>query len=230
MSQVNQAIQCRVSSQDELGGIMLKRLLLGIIVCLLCFTFGLQPYRGAAQSSCAYAETTPTSEPPVQGGRIAFIAGSKTYNTLKVVNADGSGLTTLVDEGDGSVMSAPQWSHNSKSIVFTIADAPNSSGQQGQDIEVFGNGCGGSLLNRTTYNANPAWSPDDRSIVFISDAFGQPHNNNSDLYTMNVDGSQLRRLTWPDPFANYVMWPQWSPNGRQIAFLDRVGCGARWSL
>jgi len=66
---------------------MLKTLIAGLIVCVLCMILGFQPHRGVAQSLCNTDEITPTPEPPVQGVRIAFIAGSKTYNSLNVVKA-----------------------------------------------------------------------------------------------------------------------------------------------
>ena len=61
-----------------------------------------------------------------------------------------------------------------------------------------------------------AWSPDGSRIVFTSSRHG-----NAELYVMNADGSNLRRLT-NHPGADTT--PTWSPTGAQIAFVsDRTG-------
>jgi WD40 repeat protein len=61
----------------------------------------------------------------------------------------------------------------------------------------------------------PAWSPDGSKIVFSGLDGGI-----SDLYTINVDGSDLRRLT-NDKEAE--LHPSWSPDGKTIAFATDRG-------
>lgn len=56
----------------------------------------------------------------------------------------------------------------------------------------------------------PAWSPDGSKIVFASDRYG-----NYDLFIIEKDGSNLRRLT-NDPIDEWA--PSWSPDGTKIAF------------
>ena len=58
----------------------------------------------------------------------------------------------------------------------------------------------------------PVFSPDGTKIAFTSNRDGNP-----ELYVMNRDGSDLRRLT-NNPEIDTT--PTWSPNGTQIAFTS----------
>src|SRR5437870_7085420 len=61
----------------------------------------------------------------------------------------------------------------------------------------------------------PSWSPDGKQIVFTGYDGGL-----SDLFVVNADGSDLRRLT-NDKFAD--LQPAWSPDGKTIAFATDRG-------
>ena len=62
----------------------------------------------------------------------------------------------------------------------------------------------------------PSWSPDGKQLVFTGYDGGL-----SDLFIVNADGSDLRRLT-NDKYAD--LEPSWSPDGKTIAFTtDRGG-------
>ncbi len=66
------------------------------------------------------------------------------------------------------------------------------------------------LTNQPGYDAECAYSPDGKQIVFCSDRDGDP-----DLYVIDTDGSNLRQLT-NEP--GYDGGPFFSPDGRWIIY------------
>jgi TolB protein len=74
-------------------------------------------------------------------------------------------------------------------------------------------GRGQRKLTQAGQNAFPAWSPDGRKIIFVSDRDG-----NLELYVMKADGTRQTRLT-RNPGVDGS--PTWRPDGHTIA------CGCR---
>lgn len=64
----------------------------------------------------------------------------------------------------------------------------------------------------------PQWSPDGSEIVYVYRSV-----NFSEIFVMNADGSNNRRLTRSQSSSlgdnDWVFRPTWSPNGRQIAYV-----------
>jgi Tol biopolymer transport system component len=69
-------------------------------------------------------------------------------------------------------------------------------------------------------SSSPVWSPDGRRIAYIVSR----HRDDNDLYVMNADGSEQRRLTRKE-VSHPSGGAQWSPDGRRIAFLRGVRLG-----
>ena len=90
------------------------------------------------------------------------------------------------------------------------------------NLEIYTIQADGSQLQRLTndpaFDDSPAISPDGQQIVFLT-ARHDPNPQFPDLkyeiYVMNVDGSNLRRLTNTGAAENH---PAWSPDGSQILF------------
>ena len=59
---------------------------------------------------------------------------------------------------------------------------------------------------------NPAFSPDGTKIAYTSSEIG------CDIFTMNADGTNKRRLTNTSGTAGYERYPVWSADGTQIFF------------
>ena len=121
------------------------------------------------------------------------------------MNADGSGVTRLIDHDADDL--TPAWSPDGRRIAFA------SGGRARLDIYVMD----ASGFTRLTDNdgGTPAWSPDGRRIAFTSDRDGNP-----EIYVMNADGSGVTRLTYNDARDLFLndSFPAWSPDGRRIAF------------
>ena len=81
----------------------------------------------------------------------------------------------------------------------------------------------GSDLQRLTDNEwidhFPTWSPDGTRIAFIAEAREQwGCSGVKQLYAMEADGSDVQMLT-PTHLNVALATPQWSPNGRRLAFI-----------
>jgi TolB protein len=100
-----------------------------------------------------------------------------------------------------------------------LYEAPAVKGSPTWDVWVA-NPDGSGRRNLTPDAANdaePAWSPDGRRIVYTSDPPGcQPFSCQADLYAIGRDGTGRVRLT---STPQHESKPDWSPDGGRIAYL-----------
>jgi len=74
-------------------------------------------------------------------------------------------------------------------------------------------------IGRGTDNTSPSYSPDGHQIAFISGKSGSPQ-----VYIMDADGSNVQLLTTYTPgVRSYRASPDWSPDGRAIAYEQQSG-------
>ena len=71
---------------------------------------------------------------------------------------------------------------------------------------------------------SPAWSPDGKRIVFVSNRTAEPdRNNNTDLWIMEArSGAPARQLT---TWAGSDGHPVWHPSGKKLAYVRSTGTG-----
>ena len=154
------------------------------------------------------------------GKRIAFRHQAGDASDIYVINVDGSGVTNLTADGARFIDYAPAWSPDGTAIVWN-SDRDNP---QSGILHAFLMNSDGSNVRKITdeiYIEYPAWSPDGKQIAFMSPVpFG---SDNYEIFTINVDGTNLTRLTdSPGPDD----WPAWSPDGKRIIFTSvRDDCG-----
>ena len=78
---------------------------------------------------------------------------------------------------------------------------------------------GSEQVNLTQHPAedyDPAWSPNGKQIVFSSDRV----DGVFDLYLMNVDGKNVRKVFKDFKDSEYRRYPDWSPDGKHIAYAQ----------
>ncbi len=64
-------------------------------------------------------------------------------------------------------------------------------------------------------DSSPRWSPDGKTLAFISDRSGK-----NQIFLIDVDGGEARQLT---KAKNGASNPVWSPDGKSVAFIARTG-------
>ncbi len=79
-------------------------------------------------------------------------------------------------------------------------------------------------------DSSPAWSPDGKSIAFVSNRTDNPDgNSNSDIWVVSADntdkGQTLRQVTTNE---NSDRSPAWSPDGKSIAYITVTDKDAMW--
>jgi Tol biopolymer transport system component len=126
-----------------------------------------------------------------------------------MANADGSDLKVVMRDA-----AMPAWSPNGKLIAFANLRL-DSRGISIVDVDEALRGMHAvRVVTRTDDSVPeelPAWSPDGGRIAFTSQRDG-----NSDIWTVDVDGTHLRNLTSKD--LSLDSDPTWSPRGGFIAF------------
>jgi TolB protein len=156
------------------------------------------------------------------GTQIAFQAHrlDATGWDIFVVNVDGSNERNITTSPEDEELAS--WSPDGAQIVYQV------SGNSGSSIYVMdANGQNRRLLvagGARVANETPSWSPNGTRVAFASNlhqdwsnAVGTP-NAEFEIYTVNSDGSGVRRITFVSDSIGSARWPTWDPSGNTLAF------------
>lgn len=171
--------------------------------------------------ACLLVQVAACSRPEVGGDfDLVFVSMEDGIEDLYVMNTQTGERrrVTVTDSVSGELRGswAPAWSPDHERIAFA------SNRDDGGEADLYIVDRDGANLTRLTdregFDYAPDFSPDGTRIVFVSDRDGA-----QDLYTMNADGSEVRRLTELAGPPGTLCCPDWHPDGTKIAFMATVG-------
>lgn len=122
-----------------------------------------------------------------------------------------TGRRRIVADFKGS-NSSPSWSPDGRHLLVTLSKDGGShlfliSAQGGQEAR--------KLPGSSRIDTEGVFSPDGKSIYFVSDRGGNPQ-----IYRMSMDDGVTERITYS---SDYSISPAISPNGAKLAFISRSG-------
>jgi TolB protein len=146
------------------------------------------------------------------GSRIAFVSAEQDHSNIVVMNSDGTNVKVLTG-GTGRSL-RPSWSPDGSRIAFqTVSDddifleVVNVDGTHRAKLA-------SNLLFEMDRAVEPSWSPDGSRIVFTRMPFPVSEiakrgmaSLSFDIYTVGVDGSDIKKLTT----TGRALHPTWSP-------------------
>jgi dipeptidyl aminopeptidase/acylaminoacyl peptidase len=159
---------------------------------------------GATFSAAAGRLAYVTSKPPT-----AHVWVGRTGEDLGALGEPGpySRVTSLSPDGTRAIGAVKDPRIGTTDLVLFDLDRGTSSRVTTEDI----------------WENFPVWSPDSQRIAFASDPNGPP-----DLYVLDLAGGGPKALLWAAPGVQETV--AWSPDGRDILFMNRADDRTLWSL
>jgi Tol biopolymer transport system component len=158
----------------------------------------------------------PTASP--NGQKIAFsrLADLDTAFDIHIMDIDGSNIQN-VSSIDGQDRS-PSWMPDSSQILFWVGGSESPLYRQSP----IPNPIDRTLIKTFSFEDNKVWMLEgpfsvskDLRLTFAAILSYSPWG----IYTMDLDGSNLRKIASADSSEERPFSPAWSPDGQEIAFL-----------
>ncbi|MFC1538447.1 T9SS type A sorting domain-containing protein [Candidatus Latescibacterota bacterium] len=146
--------------------------------------------------------------------KILFSTDRDGNREIYMMDMDGSNQVNLTNSpGDDRW---PDWSHDGSKIVFTYKEEFQIGKTQREFLSIMdSDGSNQTRVCEVDYGTWFTISPDDSKIAFVSDRDGD-----TEIYIMDIDGTNQERLTNSD---GYDVYPSWSPDGTEILFSSSRG-------
>ena len=173
------------------------------IVYSFAYSSSLNNYRGLAHKTADKIILCMTGKKGISSSKLAIVGSPDGFKELYTCDIDGENLRKVTN--DKSIVVAPKWSFDNKSILYTSYKAgyPN----------VYQTGRKNSLSNYGGLNVSASISPDNKYMALILSKDGNP-----ELYLKELKTGKLKRLTLTRD-ANEAS-PCWSPYGNEIAYVS----------
>ncbi|HKW63400.1 MAG TPA: hypothetical protein VJN89_12705, partial [Candidatus Acidoferrum sp.] len=109
----------------------------------------------------------------------------------------------------------PQISPDGKWVVYTVATPDIDANRNATNLWMVSTaGDSPQQLTQSGHDSSPVWSPDGKTIAFLSSRSGD-----SQVYLLSLEGGEAQKLTKLSTGADVV---KWSPDGKTIAFTSSV--------
>ena len=169
------------------------------------------------------------------GKRIAFISAREEKPQIFLISPFGGEAEKLTDSKSG--VQSFQWSPDGNRIAYVAQREPTPEEEKRQkdkdDAQVaekdfkfnriwiidLATKKASELVKGEFTASDPQWSPDGRSIAFVSNPTPKADDGSrTDIWIADISSAKLRKLTNNDgPDSG----PRWSPDGKWIAYLSR---------
>ncbi len=139
---------------------------------------------------------------------VAFVAGAQ-------AQAPQRHPITFKDMISMHRVSDPQISPDGKWVAYAVATPDMEANRNSSDIWLI-SATGGSptQLTRGGHDSSPVWSPDGKSLVFLSSRSGE-----SQIYLLSLEGGDAKQLTHLSTGVDIV---KWSPDGKMLLLTSSV--------
>jgi dipeptidyl aminopeptidase/acylaminoacyl peptidase len=109
----------------------------------------------------------------------------------------------------------PHVSPDGKWVAYVIATPDMNANRNASNLWIVSTSGGAPVqLTQSGHDSSPAWSPDSKTIAFLSSRDG-----NSQVYILPMDGGEAHAITHLSSGADMV---KWSPDGKTILFTSSV--------